>query len=256
VFISDTPKTKLLRPLVKSLLMRALSGSESRLILQNPDDLSLFSQLGLIAVERIRLIRGSGVDTGRFAPRERDRGVPFRVLLASRLLWEKGIREYVDAARRLRGRADEVEFLLAGSSDPGNPSAVPSKDIAQWGSEGMVKVLGHVDDMDLLMRRVDLVVLPSYREGVPRGLIEAAAMGLPIVTTDAPGCREIVEDGVNGFLVPVKDAEALCGKIAHLLENPDVCRRFGAAGRKKVLAEFDEQMVFRETYAVYREVGL
>jgi glycosyltransferase involved in cell wall biosynthesis len=178
------------------------------------------------------------------------------VLLASRLLWEKGIAEFVDAARRLRGRANEVEFLLAGSSDPGNPSAVPMQDVAAWEREGVVKVLGHVEDMDLLMRTVDLVVLPSYREGVPRGLIEAAAMGLPIVTTDAPGCREIVEDGVNGFLVPVGDSKALSGKVEYLLANPDVCRRFGTAGREKVLAEFDEQIVFRQTHAVYQELGL
>ena len=112
-----------------------------------------------------------------------------------------------------------------------------------------------MDDMDRLMRTVDLVVLPSYREGVPRGLIEAAAMGLPIVTTDAPGCREIVEDGVNGFLVPVRDAMALSEKIEHLLDHPDLCQQFGAAGRKMVLHEFDEQIVFRETYAVYRELG-
>jgi len=120
----------------------------------------------------------------------------------------------------------------------------------------VVRVLGHLEEMDRLMRTVDLVVLPSYREGVPRGLIEAAAMGLPIVTTDAPGCREIVEDGLNGFLVPMRDAGALSAKIEYLLDNPEVCRRFGAAGRKKVLEELDERIVFRETYAVYREVGL
>ncbi len=255
VFVSDSPRARLLRAPVKSLLKLALAGSESRLVVQNPDDQRLFLELGLIKGERIQLIRGSGVDTARFAPFQRDRGSPFRVLLASRLLWEKGTREYVDAAARLQARAGEVEFLLAGSSDPGNPSAVPDEDIAQWNDAGLIKVLGHMDDMDRLMRTVDLVVLPSYREGVPRGLIEAAAMGLPIVTTDAPGCREIVEDGVNGFLVPVRDAMALSEKIEHLLDHPDLCQQFGAAGRKMVLHEFDEQIVFRETYAVYRELG-
>ncbi len=256
VFISDAPKARLLRPLVRSLLRLALDGSESRLVLQNPDDVRLFSEFGLVANERIRLIRSSGVDTVRFTPFARDRGGPFRVLLAARLLWEKGIREYVAAAERLRSRAGEVEFLLAGITDRGNPSTVPETDIVRWGEAGVVRVLGHVDDMARLLRTVDLVVLPSYREGVPKGLIEGAAMGLPIITTDAPGCREIVDDGVNGFLVPVGDAVALRDKIEYLLDTPEVCRRFGAAGRRKVLEEFDERIVFRKTYAVYRELGV
>jgi len=256
VFISDSPRARLLRPPVRSLLRLALGGAESRLILQNSDDVRLFSQLGLVEDERIRLIGSSGVDTIRFAPSERDRKGPFRVLFAARLLWEKGIRKYVDAAERLGSRVGEVEFLLAGVSDQGNPSAVPEGDIARWDKTGVVKILGHVDDMTRLMRTVDLVVLPSYREGVPRGLIEAAAMGLPVITTDAPGCRKVVDDGVNGFLVPVGDAAALSDKIEYLLKAPDVCRRFGAAGRRKVLEEFDERMVFRKTYAVYRELGI
>ena len=254
VFSSDSIKARLLKPLVKLLLRLALRGSQSELILQNPDDMALFTRLGLIATERIHLIKGSGVDTSRFAPFQRERGRRFRILLASRLLWEKGIQEYVDGARLLKARADELEFLLAGSSDPGNPSAVPELDIAQWGQEGLIKVLGHVEHMEALMRTVDLVVLPSYYgEGVPRGLIEAAAMGLPIITTNAPGCREIVDDGVNGFLVPVKDERALASKIECLLDNPEVCQRYGAAGRQKVLQEFDEDIVFQKTWAVYQE---
>ncbi|WP_133512492.1 glycosyltransferase family 4 protein [Candidatus Thiosymbion oneisti] len=254
VFISDSPQARLLRPLVKSLLRFALGGSGSRLILQNPDDVRLFTALGLVGAERIRLIRSSGVDTLHFTPFERERDGPFRVLLASRLLWEKGIREYIVAAERLGSRVRGVEFLLAGVSDPGNPAAVPEADIAQWDEAGVVKVLGHVEDMARLMHTVDLVVLPSYREGAPKGLIEAAAMGLPIITTDAPGCREVVDDGVNGFLVPVGDATALSDRIEYLLNTSDVCRRFGAAGRKKVLEEFDERIVFRKTYAVYQEL--
>lgn len=256
IFSSESTKARLLKPLVKSLLRLALRGSQSQLILQNPDDLELFTRLGMIGAERIHLIKGSGVDTSRFAPFQRERGKRFRILLASRLLWEKGIREYVEGAWLLRGRADELEFLLAGSSDPGNPSAVPQRDIAQWDKEGLVKVLGHVEDMDAMMRTVDLVVLPSYYgEGVPRGLIEAAAMGLPIITTNAPGCREVVDDGVNGFLVPVKDEQALASKIEYLLDNPEVCLRFGAAGRQKVLEEFDEEIVFQKSWAVYQEAG-
>ncbi|WP_041065651.1 glycosyltransferase family 4 protein [Thiolapillus brandeum] len=256
VFVSNTPRARLLRPLVKRLLKLALRGSRSRLILQNPDDRQLFIDLKLINPNHIHLVKSSGVDTEVFVPTRHKRGKRFRVLLAARLLWEKGIREYAYAAQKLAIHAEKIEFLLAGATDPGNPSAVEENDIRIWQSSGLIKVLGHVDDLQYLMREVDLMVLPSHREGVPRGLIEAAAMGLPIVTTDAPGCREVVDDGVNGLLVPVGDGDALAHAIEYLLNNPDKCREFGAAGRKKVLREFDQKIVFALTGEVYRELGL
>jgi len=256
VFTSGSLRARLLKPLVKLLLRLALRGSHSQLILQNPDDLALFTRLDMIRAGQIHLIKGSGVDTRRFAPIGRERGKRFHIMMACRLLWEKGIGEYVESARLLRDRADELQFSLAGAPDPGNPSAAGERDIAQWTEEGLVTVLGHVERMDAMMRTVDLVVLPSYYgEGVPRGLIEAAAMGLPIITTDAPGCREIVDDGVNGFLVPAKDEKALASKIEFLLDNPETCQRFGAAGRQKVLKGFDEQIVFARTWAVYDEAS-
>ena len=224
--------------------------------MQNPDDRQLFVDFGLINPNHIHLIKSSGVDTEVFVPTRHKRGPRFRVLLAARLLWEKGIREYADAAEKLAIHADRIEFLLAGATDPGNPSAVEEDDIRVWQLTGVMKVLGHVDDLQYLMREVDLMVLPSYREGVPRGLIEAAAMELPIVTTDAPGCREVVDDGVNGLLVPVGDAGALARAIEYLLDHPDKCREFGKAGREKVLREFDQKIVFSLTDQVYRELGL
>ncbi len=256
VFVSKTRRARLLRPLVKHLLKSALRGSHSRLVVQNPDDRQLFVDFGLINPNHIHLIKSSGVDTEVFVPTRHKRGPRFRVLLAARLLWEKGIREYADAAEKLAIHADRIEFLLAGATDPGNPSAVEEDDIRVWQLTGVMKVLGHVDDLQYLMREVDLMVLPSYREGVPRGLIEAAAMELPIVTTDAPGCREVVDDGVNGLLVPVGDAGALARAIEYLLDHPDKCREFGKAGREKVLREFDQKIVFSLTDQVYRELGL
>ncbi len=260
VFISQSLRARILRPLVKGLLRQALLGKGSRLILQNPDDRSLFFQHKLVHPERIHLIRGSGVDTERFAPVRRRRAHKgrgkFRVLLAARLLWEKGIREYVEAAELLAHRSDELEFLLAGAADPGNPSAVPEQDIRRWQESGRLTVLGHVENMQQLMSEVDLMVLPSWREGTPRGLLEAASMALPIITTDAPGCREIVENGKNGFLVPIGDAVALAEKIEYLLENPEICLRFGTAGREKVCKEFDQEIVFRQTWEVYCSLGI
>ncbi|CAK8714151.1 Glycosyltransferase subfamily 4-like N-terminal domain-containing protein [Candidatus Electrothrix laxa] len=256
VFISQSVRARILRPLVKGLLRQALRGKESRLILQNPDDRSLFLKHKLIGAERIHLIRGSGVDTEHFAPVQKVRKGKFRVLLAARLLWEKGIREYVEAAALLAHRVDELEFLLAGVTDPGNPSAVPEQDIRNWQKSGLLTVLGHVENMQELMTEVDVMVLPSYREGTPRGLLEAASMALPIITTDAPGCREIVENEKNGFLVPVGNADALAEKIEYLLEHPETCLRVGTAGRKKVCKEFDQEIVFRQTWEVYRSLGI
>lgn len=257
VFTDGGYRTRLLRRIVRHLLRLTLAGTTSRLILQNSDDRSAFLAAGLIKVDKIRLIQGSGVNTERFTPRETakvDEG-GFRVLLATRLLWDKGIGEYIEAGKILKERGFAAEFMLAGSPDAGNPAAVPDEQIAAWEREGAVKVLGHVDDMASLLRQADLVVLPSfYREGIPRSLLEAAACGLPIVTTDTPGCREVVEHGVNGLLVPCKDAAALAGAIQCLYEHPQERKRMGAVGRAKVLAEFDERIVLKKTLDVYREL--
>lgn len=257
IFISQSFRARLLRPLVKGLLRLALRGKGSRLILQNPDDRSLFLQYKLIEQERIHLIRGSGVDTGRFTPVQRVRKGKFRILLAARLLWEKGIREYVNAAELLAYRSDELEFLLAGAADPGNPGAVPGQDTKGWQESGLLTVLGHVENMQQLMAEVDVMVLPScYGEGIPRSLLEAASMALPVITTDAPGCREIVENEKNGFLVSMRDAAALAEKIEYLLDHPETCLRFGKAGREKVCKEFAQEIVFRQTWKVYRSLGI
>ena len=257
VFTSDDLKARLLRPVVRTLMRVALDGRGARLILQNPDDVALFERARLVDSERVRLIPGSGVDCRRFGPEAgRGQGGRFRVLLAARLLWDKGLAEYVAAARQLRAEGRDIEFLLAGDPDPGNPAAVPEATVRGWVEEGALSWLGHVDDMPGLFRSVDAVVLPSYREGLPKGLIEAGACGLPLVTTDVPGCREVVSDGVDGLLVPVKDAAALAGAIATLQDDPGLRARLGAAARAKALAEFDERIVIERTVGVYREVLL
>lgn len=256
VFTSHDLTARVLRPLVKAAMRLALGGKHARLILQNPDDVALFGRARLVDARSIRLIRGSGVDCARFAPRDTDAqpGQPLRVLLAARLLWDKGIAEYVEAARTLRGEGRKVVFLLAGMPDPGNPATVPEAEVRGWVGEGVVEWLGHVDDMAALLASVDIVVLPSYREGLPKSLIEAAACGLPLVTCDVPGCHEVVSDGVNGLLVPVRDAAALTVAIAKLLDAPELRRRMGEAARARALAEFDERIVIDKTLAVYGEV--
>ena len=260
VFSSQDVKARLLRPGLRLALGLVLGGRGTRLILQNPDDVALFEQAGLVDPALVRLIPSSGVDCARFAPggegeppRPRLDGLP-RALLPARLLWDKGLAELVAAARQLRDEGRPVRVLLAGTPDPGNPAAVPEATVRGWEAEGLVEWLGHVEDMPALYRAVDLVVLPSYREGLPKGLIEAAACGRPLVTTDVPGCREVVTDGVEGLLVPARDAPALAVAIGRLAADPALRARMGAAARAKAVARFDEKIVIRDTLAVYGEL--
>lgn len=258
VFTSEDRKARLLRPVVRGLLKLALGGRDARLILQNPDDVAMFERAALVKADRVRLIAGSGVDCARFAARagpRGDAGSP-RVLLAARMLWDKGIAEFVEAARQLRAQGRAIDFLLAGDPDPGNPAAVPEAKLRGWVEEGLLQWLGHVEDMPALFASVDILVLPSYREGLPKGLIEAAACALPLVTTDVPGCREVVTDGVDGLLVPVRDARALARAIARLLDDADLARALGHAARGKALRQFDERIVIESTLAVYSELGV
>jgi len=192
----------------------------------------------------------------RFTPAQHDSACSsdIRVLFAARLLWDKGLQEFVDAIRELREQGGEAHFLIAGKPDDGNPAAVPAAQVQSWQDEGLVEWLGHVDDMAELYRSTDIMVLPSYREGLPKGLIEAAACGLPLVTTDVPGCREVVEDGETGILVNPHDSSALAEAIARLLNDRNLRLSMGRSGREKVLAEFDEKIVIRKTLAVYREL--
>jgi glycosyltransferase involved in cell wall biosynthesis len=254
VFSSGDTKARLLRGPVRAILRFALGGKSTRLILQNPDDVALFTRERLADPAKVCLIRGSGVDCSRFVPHTGSTDGGLRVLLAARLLWDKGIAEYVEAARMLRARGVAATFLLAGTPDAGNPATVPEAALRGWIGEGVIVWLGHVDDMAALFASVDVVVLPSYREGTPKSLIEAAACALPLVTCDAPGCREVVSDGVEGLLVPPRDAGALAEAIARLLDDAGMRERMGRAARAKALAEFDERIVIEKTLAVYREL--
>lgn len=255
IFTNNSLKARLLRPVVRSLMRLALAGKHARLVLQNPDDVALFERTQLVDSAQIRLIPGSGVDCRRFRPTVRKRvNESFRVVLAARLLWDKGIAEYVAAARQLRATERKIDFLLAGNPDPGNPASVPEANVKEWVEEGLIEWLGHVDDMQTLFASVDAVVLPSYREGLPKTLIEAAACALPLITTDVPGCREVVTDKVNGLLVPARDAEALADAIACLQDDRKLATRLGLAAREKALQVFDERIVIERTVAVYQEL--
>lgn len=258
VFTSDDLKARILRPFVRLLMRFALDAPNARLILQNPDDVSLFVTAKLVHPARVRMIPGSGVDCSRFRPPtsgdQRAPEDPFRVVLPARVLWDKGVAEFAEAARILKRDGRRIELLLAGTGDPGNPASVPESRVREWVAEGLLTWLGHVEDMPALFRAVDAVALPSYREGLPKGLIEAAACGLPLVTTDVPGCREVVTHEVDGLLVPAKDPSALALAIARLQDEPALRTRLAQASRAKVLTEFDERIVVQRTLGVYSEL--
>jgi glycosyltransferase involved in cell wall biosynthesis len=259
VFSSRDLKAMLLRPVVRLVMRLAMSGKGSMVILQNPDDLALFRKANIVDKDAIRVIKGSGVNVSRFSARpeatEQENAQPLRVVLAGRMLWDKGIAEYVEAARILKGEGRTVRCILAGTPDPGNPAAVDEALIHGWIKEGLVEWLGHVSDMPKLFAQTDVAVLPSYREGLPKSMIEAAACALPLIITDAPGCREVVSiHGVEGLIVPVRDGRALADAIRLLDDDRALCRTLGLAARQKALREFDERIVIERTLAVYREV--
>lgn len=257
VFVGSGWQARTLRPLIKIAFRQILSARRVRsVVFQNPDDLKIFVDSKLIISERSVLIRGSGVDLKRFAPRSpwSEESLPV-VLFAARLIGEKGVHQYVEAARLLKQRGVCARFQIAGAPDPGNPSSILERTCSEWRKEGVVELLGHVDGMDELIANASVVVLPSYYgEGVPRILLEAAAMAKPIVATNVPGCREAVDDGVTGLLVPVKDSAALAKALHGLLINGELRRRMGEAGRAKMIQEFDEDDVVQRTAALYLEM--
>ncbi len=258
VFISDSFKAQLLRLFLRLLMRAALAGERVRLILLNHDDLKLFERARIIPSEKIRLLSGSGVDCSCFLPPSKEHtsaDAPLRVVLAARMLWDKGVGEFVEAARLLKSQGRPLRFLLAGVPDPGNPAAIAEETLLAWQAEGLVEWLGHVADMPTLLAEADMVVLPSYREGLPRSLIEAAACARPLIAADAPGCREVVTDNVDGLLVPVRDAKALAEAIAKLQDDPSLAKRLGQVARAKALAEFDDHVVIAQTLAVYDEIA-
>jgi glycosyltransferase involved in cell wall biosynthesis len=211
------------------------------------------------------LIPGEGVDLETFSPSAvpPERRAALRselglgpdnhvVLMVGRMLRHKGVLEFVEAARRVRAACPGAVFVLVGPSDEGNPARIPSEKLQAWESEGAVRYLGMRGDVRDLMAVADVVVLPSYREGIPRVLIEAAAMGRPLVATDVPGCREVVRNGVNGFLVPARDAVALAEAIEFILKNPKLRAEFGAASRQLAEERFSDQRVVGCILDLYR----
>ncbi len=222
------------------------------MIVQNPDDARLLADMGVPA-SALRLIRGVGVDLKRFPAVPEPSGLPL-VMLPARLLWDKGVAEFVEAARRLREGGVDARFVLVGTPDPDNPAAVPEEAIRGWVDQGTVEWWGHRSEMPQVLAQARIVCLPSYREGLPKVLLEAMACGRAVVSCDVPGCREVVQDGENGLLVAPRHAAALAGAIQRLLRDAALRQRLGMAGRRRVERDFSQDAVIGQTLAVYSEV--
>ena len=255
MFVSHKLKTRILRPLIRQWYARSLVGENVRCIFQNRDDVDELARVVPSLRDNSLITNGSGVDLNRFsffAETSRCRGKRPVVLYAGRLLREKGIFEFVEAVNRLKRLS--VDFRACGASDFGNPSAVSPEQLHEWETIGPIRFLGHVESVENVLQDADIVVLPSHREGTPRFLLEAAAMGKPIITCDVPGCREIVTDGREGLLVPANNPTALSVAIERLVDDPELRLRMGKEARKRVQRDFNEQEVIDLTWKVYYDL--
>jgi glycosyltransferase involved in cell wall biosynthesis len=252
IFIAKGKAAALRRALIGRLYRFALRRRNVRVIFQNQDDRKLISDIARIRPEQVRMIRGSGVDLQKFRPEPVPEG-RFCAVLAARLLIDKGVREFVEAARILRARGGDGRFVLAGDLDPHNPACVSVQEAEEWRREGVVELVGHVADVRPLFAQAHAVVLPSYREGMPLVLLEAAACGRAVVTTDVPGCRDAIEPGETGLLVPVRDAAALAEAMGRLAGDWALCGSMGAKGRALAERAFSIEEVAARHLAIYAE---
>ncbi|MFC1602620.1 glycosyltransferase family 4 protein [Pseudomonadota bacterium] len=254
IFSSQKALARLLKPFIVTTFRWALNGHKARLILQNHDDEALLLNYQVIEKSRISLIRGAGVDTDSFSPNKTTQNIPL-IALSGRLLWDKGVGVFVKCARALSEKGVQGRFILVGEPDLHNPESIPVSQLQDWVDEGVIEWWGRRNDMPEVLRQVAVVCLPTtYGEGLPKALLEAASCGLPIVTYDVPGCREIVIDGVNGFIVPPNDEVALFSAVETLLNNPELRILLGKAGRELVIKEFSQETVAAETMQVWDEV--
>ncbi|WP_323017018.1 glycosyltransferase family 4 protein [Castellaniella sp.] len=253
VFIQGAGARGMLKRLALILYRLALGHANSRVIFQNPSDRDVLVQAGAVRPAQVLLLRGSGVDLDRFMPAPWPDG-PVTVAMASRLLQDKGVREFVEAARLSAARGESVCWRLAGSLDPENPASIRADELQAWQAEGVIDYVGECADVAGFYAQAHLVALPSYREGLPKSLIEAAACGRPVITTDVPGCRDVIEPDVSGLLVPARDARALADAVSRLAADAGLRDRMGAAGRALAERDFGLAGIVQAHLAVYADL--
>jgi glycosyltransferase involved in cell wall biosynthesis len=252
MFISDSAKVRMARAGLTLTLRWLLNRPHSAVLVQNLDDRALIERLG-VAGERIALIPGSGVDIDALMPQSEPAG-SITIAFVGRMVESKGIRALIAAHERLSERGCDIRLLIAGLPDPANRTSMSPQEIEAWSRRPNVTHLGFVDDIGALWSRAHIAVLPSHREGMPLSLLEAAACGRPLIATDVPGCRDIARPGVNAFLVPLDDAQALADAIERLALDGELRRKFGQASRELVEREFSSARIGRDVVSLYRQL--
>jgi len=251
VFTKKNVMTFILKPFVNFFYKIALKNS--RVIFQNQQDMDYFISHQMVKLSQCALIPSSGVDIDKFHPTPYQNGDPL-IVLPARMLWDKGIGEFAGAANILKNKGIKARFALVGTPDPGNPSSIPESMLEQWSSSGITENWGWQEDMVSVYQKASIVCLPSYREGLAKGLIEAAACGRALVATDIPGCREVVRNGINGYLVPPKQAVPLAEAIEKIIEDKRLMARMGKESRKIAERDYSVEKINRETIFEYNKL--
>jgi glycosyltransferase involved in cell wall biosynthesis len=249
--LSESPKGRFLWSVVEFFYKFALSQPQATVIFENSDDRALFIADGIVPKRRTALVNGAGIDTEFFVPLKTDNQPPVVVFLA-RMLKDKGAREFIEAARLLKMRGTLVTMRMVGGVDSENISSLNEAELKAAHDEGVVEYLGHRSDVREVYQQADIACLPSYREGLPKSLIEAASCGLAIVTSDTPGCRQLVDRDIpNGFLVPIKNVSALADAIEEIVSSSELRESFGERSRELALEKYDYSSVLASFDALY-----
>lgn len=254
VFSSKDSIARILKPIISIGYSLLLNPRRSKVIFENSDDLNNAIKINAVKATDAVLIRGAGVNINHLKPTIKSTRVPIVVLVA-RMLRDKGIVEFFKAARLLETQGVHARFVLVGDPDPGNPASVSEEQLRSWNGKHGIEWWGWRENIDEVLHQANIACLPSYREGLPKSLLEAAACGLPIVTTDTVGCREVVTNGVNGFLVQPRDFEGLASALKILIENPILQIQMGKCSRKLAEIEFSSEKIIKETLAVYHKLA-
>jgi len=252
VFSSSQLKARIIQIFIKPLLILTIRKENSWTIFQNQEDMNLFDKLNLIVPQRSVLIRGSGVDTREFPEITDVNDVPV-VMLASRMLWDKGIAEFVEVAKRAYRNNINAKFLLVGDVDMDNPMSIPTSTLSKWNMKNYIEWKGYSKNMLEALSSASIICLPSYREGLPKVLLEAAAIGRPLVATDVPGCREIVRDGYNGILIHSKDIDSLYDAIVTLVDDEQMRKKMGKNSRKLIENELSAEIINSQIIELYKK---
>lgn len=251
VFTSDERRARRLRFILSRLYRALFKSKRVSLLFQNQDDQQYFDRRRLVRLDKTTVIPGSGVDISHYAPLPHRDG-PFTIAFVARLLRDKGIYEFIEAARRVKAARPELRFIVAGSPDPQNPSSISSDEVEAWVAEGLIDYWGHVDDVRTVFKEADVVTLPSYREGLPKVLLEASACQKAIITTDVPGCRELIQDQDNGLLVPAQSSAALAEAMLRLRQDDALRQQLAATARERVMTTFSDHVIGQQTIDLYQ----